>query len=215
MRLQAIPARHRAYRVVDRAKAGGPCGKLSNAILSFLFSGAGSFLRRSGALGFGALPRGGASLPRKRLFRSGGPAFALERLRNCARPGPRWRFGLAFRPLLELALGFAARFLRSRAFLRRRQLYSSPASLRQTDHNCLFGRSRTVFSLADMFHFLAHKLTGLGRGRLAFALVLASTFNCFFFWHNRLFSLTGGEPAVWSFEMTNLNGLSWPLLVAG
>jgi hypothetical protein len=42
-----------------------------------------------------------------------------------------------------------------------------------------------MFAFADVFHFFAHKLARLSGSRLAFALVLARAFYCFFFWHNK------------------------------
>jgi len=57
-----------------------------------------------------------------------------------------------------------------------------------------------MFAFADMFHFLTHKLTSLRRGRLAFSLVLASAFRCFFFWHNIILSLPRNDAVVLSIE---------------
>ena len=45
-----------------------------------------------------------------------------------------------------------------------------------------------MFPLADMFHFLANKFARLGRRRLAFLGIFASTFYRFFFWHNKIVS---------------------------
>jgi hypothetical protein len=42
-----------------------------------------------------------------------------------------------------------------------------------------------MFAFPDVFHFFAHKLARLSGRRLAFALVLARAFYCFFFWHNK------------------------------
>lgn len=49
----------------------------------------------------------------------------------------------------------------------------------------MFRRSGAVLAFSNVFHFFAHKLASLSAGRLAFALVLARAFNCFFFWHNK------------------------------
>jgi hypothetical protein len=43
-----------------------------------------------------------------------------------------------------------------------------------------------MFAFPNVFYFFAHKLTGLSGGRFAFALVFARTFDCFFFWHNKM-----------------------------
>ena len=45
-----------------------------------------------------------------------------------------------------------------------------------------------MFALPNVFHFFAHKLACLSGRRLAFALVFARAFNCFFFWHNKMVS---------------------------
>jgi hypothetical protein len=46
-----------------------------------------------------------------------------------------------------------------------------------------------MFTLSNVFHFLAHELPGLGGRRFAFTLVFARPFNCFFFWHTEWFRL--------------------------
>jgi hypothetical protein len=45
-----------------------------------------------------------------------------------------------------------------------------------------------MFAFPNVFHFFAHKLPRLGGRRFAFALILVRTFNCFFFWHNKMVS---------------------------
>lgn len=70
----------------------------------------------------------------------------------------------------------------------RRQLYSGPPRLGQTNGDRLLWRSGAVFAFPNVFHFFAHKLAGLSAGRLAFTLILARAFNWFFFWHNRMIS---------------------------
>jgi hypothetical protein len=45
-----------------------------------------------------------------------------------------------------------------------------------------------MLAFPDVFHFLAHKLTCLSGRRFALALVLACSFECFFFWHNKMVS---------------------------
>jgi hypothetical protein len=45
-----------------------------------------------------------------------------------------------------------------------------------------------VFAFPNVFHFFAHELACLSGRRFAFTLVLARTFNCFFFWHNKVVS---------------------------
>jgi hypothetical protein len=73
--------------------------------------------------------------------------------------------------------------------LRGRQLYSSTSCLGQTNGDCLFGRSGTVFALADVFYFFAHKLARLCGDRFAFTLILPCAFDCFFCRHNKSYRL--------------------------
>jgi hypothetical protein len=42
-----------------------------------------------------------------------------------------------------------------------------------------------MFAFANMFHLFANKLAGLCGWRFAFAFVFASSFDWFFFWHNK------------------------------
>jgi hypothetical protein len=70
----------------------------------------------------------------------------------------------------------------------RRQLYSGPPRLGQTNGDRLLWRSGAVFAFPNVFHFFAHKLARLGGRRLAFALIFARAFNWFFFWHNNMIS---------------------------
>ena len=42
-----------------------------------------------------------------------------------------------------------------------------------------------MFAFPNMFHFFAHEFARLGGRRFAFALVLARTFDRFFFWHTK------------------------------
>src|SRR5438874_12783829 len=71
----------------------------------------------------------------------------------------------------------------------RRQLYSGSTRLGQTNSDRLFWRSGAVFAFPNVFHFFAHKLPRLSGRRFAFTLVFARTFNCFFFWHNKVLTL--------------------------
>jgi hypothetical protein len=75
-----------------------------------------------------------------------------------------------------------------RAAFWRRQLYSGPSRLGQTNGDRLLWRSGAMLAFPNVFHFLSHKLARLSTGRFAFALVLARSFNCFFFWHNKMVS---------------------------
>ena len=45
-----------------------------------------------------------------------------------------------------------------------------------------------MFAFPNVFHFFAHKLARLSAGRFAFALIFARSFDCFFFWHNKMVS---------------------------
>jgi hypothetical protein len=75
-----------------------------------------------------------------------------------------------------------------RAAFWRRQLYSGPPRLGETNGDRLLWRSGAVFTFPNVFHFFAHKLARLSGRRLAFALIFARAFNCFFFWHNNMIS---------------------------
>jgi hypothetical protein len=70
----------------------------------------------------------------------------------------------------------------------RRQIYSGPPRLGQTNGDRLLWRSGAMFAFPDVFHFFAHKLARLSGRRLAFALIFARAFNWFFFWHNKMIS---------------------------
>ena len=45
-----------------------------------------------------------------------------------------------------------------------------------------------MFALTNVLHFFPDKFTRLGRRRFAFLCILASAFDCFFFWHSRVLS---------------------------
>lgn len=45
-----------------------------------------------------------------------------------------------------------------------------------------------MFAFPNVFHFFAHKLARLSAGRFTFTLVFVGSFNCFFFWHNKMVS---------------------------
>jgi hypothetical protein len=70
----------------------------------------------------------------------------------------------------------------------RRQLYSGPPRLGQTNGDRSLWRSGAVFAFPNVFHFFAHKLARLSGRRLAFPLIFARAFNRFFFWHNKMIS---------------------------
>jgi hypothetical protein len=65
----------------------------------------------------------------------------------------------------------------------RRQFYSGPTRLGETNGDRLLWRPGAVFAFPDVFHFLTHELARLRRRRFAFTLVFACPFDCFFFWH--------------------------------
>src|SRR5207244_12771319 len=72
--------------------------------------------------------------------------------------------------------------------VRSRRLYSRPPRLLETDGDRLLRRTRAMFAFSNVFHFFVHKLARLSAGRFAFTLVFVRSFNCFFFWHNRMVS---------------------------
>jgi len=147
--------------------------------------GSRGLLRGRGALARGSLARRGVRLSRKRFMGRGAMWFPLQRLAGCARALGRWsafcRRAVASR---VGALGALSRLLLRLALSRRRKIDSRLTSLRQPDRNRLFGRSGTVFPFANMMHLFADEFAGLRRRRLAFALVTAGAFQCFFFGHD-------------------------------
>jgi hypothetical protein len=70
----------------------------------------------------------------------------------------------------------------------RRHIYSCPPGLGQTNGNRLLWRSGAMLAFPNVFHFFAHKLARLSAGRFALSLILACSFDCFFFWHNKMVS---------------------------
>jgi len=113
-------------------------------------------------------------------------ALAFKRAFRCARAFSRRLFATPSTALCEIALCLALCSLRA-AFWRR-QIYSGPSRLGQTNGDRLLWRSGAVLAFPDVFHFFAHKLARLSAGRFAFALILARSFNCFFIWHNKMVS---------------------------
>jgi hypothetical protein len=113
-------------------------------------------------------------------------ALALERSFCRAGAFSRRLFAAPGAALCEIALCLALCSLFA-AFWRR-QLYSGPPRLGQTNGDRLLWRSGAVFAFPNVFHFFAHKLARLSGRRLAFALIFARAFNRFFFWHNKMIS---------------------------
>jgi hypothetical protein len=106
-------------------------------------------------------------------------ALALERALRRARAFPGRLFAAPGLCKITLCLAFYSRF----AALWWRQFYSGPPRLGETNRDGLLRRSSAVLAFSNVFHFFAYKLTRLSRRGLAFALVFARAFNCFFFWH--------------------------------
>lgn len=130
-------------------------------------------------------PRGGAGLLRERFFGSSRMTFPLQCLKHGLRPFTRDFLYTASFPFFEIAFRLLARFVGNRAFSRRRQLHARATRLRKTDGDCLFRRTRAVLTSPNSLDFFADKLTGLGRGCLAFALVPACAFECLLFRHRK------------------------------
>lgn len=63
------------------------------------------------------------------------------------------------------------------------QLYACAPGLRQTNGDGLLRAPGSMLSFPDMMHLLAHKLTGLCRGRLAFPFIFPGTFESVLFGH--------------------------------
>jgi hypothetical protein len=113
-------------------------------------------------------------------------ALAFQRAFRCSRAFRRW-FPAAGGPAfcqITLGLTFCSFF----AAFWRRQLYSRPPRFRETDSDRLFWRAGPMLASPNVFHFFAHKLACLSAGRFAFAFIFARSFDCFFFWHNKMVS---------------------------
>jgi hypothetical protein len=83
-----------------------------------------------------------------------------------------------------IASGFSAGALGGHpAGLGRSRFHASTPCLRQPDGDRLLGRARSMPSLAYVMHFLADKLTGLGRGRLALLPVTSCSLYRLSLWH--------------------------------
>jgi hypothetical protein len=122
-------------------------------------------------------------------------ALALKRTFRCTGPSGRRLLAGASAPLCKITLRLA---LRSRfAALRRRQPYSCPPRLGQTNGDGLLRRAGTVFAFSNVFHFFADKLACLRAGRFAFTLIFARAFDWFFVWHTRWFRR---QERVWTWK---------------
>jgi hypothetical protein len=71
---------------------------------------------------------------------------------------------------------------------RRRQFYSGPSRLGQSDGDGLLRGAGTVLAFANMVNLFPDKFSGLSAGRLSFRGIFAGTFNCFSFRHIELLS---------------------------
>jgi hypothetical protein len=104
-------------------------------------------------------------------FRTGARAARRRRL-----PTPRAASGGVARRLAT-ALGGNA------AFPGRAQLHAGAPRLREADRDRLLGRARTVLTLPDVVHLLAHELARLSGGRLALLLVPLRAVQRLLLWH--------------------------------
>jgi hypothetical protein len=86
-----------------------------------------------------------------------------------------------------LFIFFRFSFERCRAF-RSGELYSSATRFRKPNRDGLLRRSRTVFAIANMVNFFAHKLTRLRRRSLAFTGIFPRSIDSFLLGHNECFS---------------------------
>jgi hypothetical protein len=119
-----------------------------------------SLLRRTRTSGFTTAPRCGSRLSRERSMRCSPARFAFKCALRCARSRARGTL-LSTPSFSDVALGLFSCSSRCRSFLGRRQFYSGAAGFRQADGDGLFGRTRAMFSFANMFHFFADKFSGL------------------------------------------------------
>ena len=81
------------------------------------------------------------------------------------------------------------------AAARRLQLHPCPPRLGQTDRDGLLRRRCSVFTFADVVHFLSNEFSCLGARRLSFTRIFTGAFNCLSFWHKHppLAGSVGGE----------------------
>jgi hypothetical protein len=94
--------------------------------------------------------------------------------RRPARTAPAFR---------EISRRLPARCFRGLARLRRRQIDTRPASLRQADGDRLFGGSGAVHAFPDVIHLFFDELAGLGRRGFPLAFVGPCSGQCLLFGH--------------------------------
>jgi hypothetical protein len=84
-----------------------------------------------------------------------------------------------------IAIGLFTGFFRHLSLGGRLQFYACAPRFGKPNGNRLFRRTRAMFALTNMMHFLPYKFSRLGAGGLAFASILLGAFNGFLFRHEQ------------------------------
>lgn len=166
-------------------------GKLARA-------SSGGFPGRCGTLRASSFFRRAFCLSRKRFVRCRRTRFFFQRLQPRARTRRRTLpLGTRLLPAFIILFRFAPRLLRNRAAFWRGKFHTGPTRFGKPDGNRLLGGTRTMFSFADVFHFLADKFTGLCGRRFPLRFISTRSFDRLLFWHNDSFQ-KNGRTARWT-----------------
>src|SRR5437773_12024461 len=98
-------------------------------------------------------------------------AFALQSPKRGPRAPGAWPARAAALPLSVCALRLSPRPAASCSAAWWRQLYTGASRLGEANRDRLLRAARTMLAFADVVHFFADKLPGLGGGRFALASV--------------------------------------------
>src|SRR5256885_13052430 len=98
-------------------------------------------------------------------------AFTLQSPKRRPRAPGAWPARAAASPLSVCALRLPPGPAGDCSFARRRQLYTGASRLGKANGDRLLRAARTMLAFADVVHFFADKLPGLGGGRFALASV--------------------------------------------
>src|SRR5258705_12936413 len=161
-------------------RTGGFACRLAERRLAFCPN---SLQRRTMACGGTPSPGRALRLSGQRPVRSSAVSFFLQCSRNGSRASPR---RLALRAALSLpivAAGLCFGFRRYLPFARCPQLDASTSRLREADCDRLLGRTRSMFSFANVVHLLPHEFACLRAGRFSLPRIFLRPLDGFFFRH--------------------------------
>jgi len=91
-------------------------------------------------------------------------------------------------------LRLIAHFLRRAASFRRWKFHSGASGFGQTYSDGLLWRTRTMFSLADVFKFFANEFSSLSGWRFALFGIVTRTLDDIIFWHVQVLPTGSGPP---------------------